>query len=105
MDSLLHYFGALLWSGWTDLLDYLAAHILLCLIPAFGGFILAICFCTILPLPAGIWKRGADLGSAVTFLFISPAFKILAITYANAAIGFDIAVSRLFSHLRMLSTR
>jgi uncharacterized membrane protein YraQ (UPF0718 family) len=129
MDSMINYLGTLLWSGWTGLLDYLAAHVLLCLVPAFviagfmssmipkeaitrflgpkaskwisypasalGGFILAVCSCTILPLFAGIWKRGAGLGPAITFLFVGPAINILAITYTGAAIGFDVAVSRL----------
>ena len=129
MDSILTYIGSLLWSGWTGLLDYLAAHVLLCLVPAFviagfmssmvpkeaitrflgpkaskwisypasafGGFILAVCSCTILPLFAGIWKRGAGLGPAITFLFVGPAINILAITYTGAAIGFDIALARL----------
>ena len=129
MEPVLNYLGMLLWSGWTGLLDYLAAHVLLCLVPAFviagfmsamipkeaitrflgpkaskwisypasafGGFILAVCSCTILPLFAGIWKRGAGLGPAVTFLFVGPAINILAITYTGAAIGFDIALARL----------
>lgn len=129
MDSVVSYLGTLLWSGWTGLLDYLAAHVLLCLVPAFiiagfmssmipkeaitrflgpkaskwisypasaiGGFILAVCSCTILPLFAGIWKRGAGLGPAITFLFVGPAINILAISYTGAAIGFDIAASRL----------
>ncbi len=129
MESLLNYLSHLLWSGWTSLLDYLAAHVLLCLVPAFiiagfmssmipkeaitrflgpkaskwisypvsaiGGFILAVCSCTILPLFAGIWKRGAGLGPAITFLFVGPAINILAISYTGAAIGFDIAISRL----------
>ena len=121
--------AALLLSGWLSLLDYLAAHVLLCLVPAFviagylsamipkeavtrflgprasrwisypaaalGGFVLAVCSCTILPLFAGIWRRGAGLGPAVTFLFVGPAINILAITYTGAAIGFDIAAARL----------
>lgn len=129
MSSVLSYVGMLLSSGFTGLLDYLAAHVLLCLVPAFiiagflssmipkeaitrylgpkaskwisypasalGGFILAVCSCTILPLFAGIWKRGAGLGPAITFLFVGPAINILAITYTGAAIGFDIAIARL----------
>jgi hypothetical protein len=129
MEISLQYLGFLFWSGWTSLLDYLAAHVLLCLVPAFviagfmssmvpkeaitrflgpkankwvsypasalGGFILAVCSCTILPLFAGIWKRGAGLGPAVTFLFVGPAINILAITYTGATIGFDIAAARL----------
>ncbi len=129
MSSVLSYMGMLLNAGLTSLLDYLAAHVLLCLVPAFiiagflssmipkeaitrylgpkaskwisypasalGGFVLAVCSCTILPLFAGIWKRGAGLGPAITFLFVGPAINILAITYTGAAIGFDIAIARL----------
>jgi uncharacterized membrane protein YraQ (UPF0718 family) len=129
METILDYLGGLLWSGWTGLLDYLAAHVLLCLVPAFviagymsamipaevvtrylgpkapkkisypaaavGGFILAVCSCTILPLFAGIWKRGAGLGAAITFLFVGPAVNILAIAYTGAAIGMDIALARI----------
>ncbi len=129
MQNILSYLSTLIWSGWTGLLDYLAAHVLLCLVPAFviagflssmipkeaitrflgpraskwisypasalGGFVLAVCSCTILPLFAGIWKRGAGLGPAVTFLFVGPAINILAITYTGATIGFDIAAARL----------
>ena len=62
---------------------------------ALGGFILAVCSCTILPLFAGIWKRGAGLGPAITFLFVGPAINILAIAYTGATIGMDIALARL----------
>jgi len=123
------YLSTVFWSGWTSLLDYLAAHVLLCLVPAFiiagyvsamipkevitrylgpqaprwisypaasiGGFVLAVCSCTILPLFASIWKRGAGLGVAITFLFVGPAVNILAIAYTGAAIGMDIAVARI----------
>ena len=129
IDLVFDYFGTLLWSGWTGLLDYLAEHVLLCLVPAFviagymsamipkeaitrylgpkapryisypaaaiGGFVLAVCSCTILPLFAGIWKRGAGLGVAITFLFVGPAVNILAIAYTGAAIGMDIALARI----------
>lgn len=129
MNTIIPTFLTLLEAGWLSLLDYLAAHVLLCLVPAFliagflsallpkeavtrylgpraakwisypaaalGGFILAVCSCTILPLFAGIWKRGAGLGPAVTFLFVGPAINILALTYTGAAIGFDVALARL----------
>ena len=129
MATILPTLLELLRAGWLSLLDYLAAHVLLCLVPAFliagflsallpkeaitrylgpraskwisypaaafGGFVLAVCSCTILPLFAGIWKRGAGLGPAVTFLFVGPAINILAITYTGAAIGFDVAFARL----------
>ena len=129
IDSIFPYLLSLFQSGWFSLLDYLAAHVLLCLVPAFiiagfisamipkemitrflgpraarwisypaaalGGFILAVCSCTILPLFAGIWKRGAGLGPAITFLFVGPAVNILAISYTGALIGMDIAIARI----------
>jgi hypothetical protein len=129
MGDFLNAIASMFWSGWMGLLDYLSAHVLLCLLPAFviagymsamipketiikylgpkakkwvsypaaavGGFILAVCSCTILPLFAGIWKRGAGLGAAITFLFVGPAVNILAIAYTGAAIGMDIALARI----------
>jgi hypothetical protein len=118
----------LLWAGVSSLADYLSAHVLLCLVPAFfiagalsalfdkesitkylgpdtpryisypiaavAGLLIAVCSCTILPLFAGIWKKGAGLGPAVTFLFTGPAINILAITYTGSLIGWDIAAAR-----------
>jgi uncharacterized membrane protein YraQ (UPF0718 family) len=60
-----------------------------------GGFVLAVCSCTILPLFAGIYKKGAGLGPAITFLFVGPAINILAVSYTGVAIGMDIAVARI----------
>ena len=118
----------LLQAGLGSLASYLAAHVLLCLLPAFfiagalaalipkeaitkylgrnapkwlsypmsalGGFVLAVCSCTIMPLFASIYKKGAGLGPAITFLFVGPAVNILAITLTGATIGMDIAVAR-----------
>ncbi len=118
----------LLQSGLGNLASYLAAHVLLCLVPAFfiagaltalapkeavtrylgrqapkfisypasviGGFVLAVCSCTIMPLFAGIYRKGAGLGPAITFLFVGPAINILALAYTGVAIGMDIAVAR-----------
>jgi hypothetical protein len=119
----------MLQSGLHSLFSYLAAHVLLCLVPAFfiagamtalipkesiarylgknspkwisypiatvGGFILAVCSCTIMPLFASIYKKGAGLGQAITFLFVGPAINILAIAYTGAIIGMDIALARI----------
>jgi uncharacterized membrane protein YraQ (UPF0718 family) len=118
----------LLQAGLGSLAAYLAAHVLLCLLPAFfiagalaalipkeaitkylgrdaprwlsypmsalGGFVLAVCSCTIMPLFSSIYKKGAGLGPAITFLFVGPAVNILAITFTGAMIGMDIAVAR-----------
>ncbi len=63
-------------------------------VAAIGGLLLAVCSCTVLPLFAGIKKKGAGLGPAMTFLFSAPAVNILAITYTGVLIGMDIAIAR-----------
>ena len=120
-------------GGLGNLAAYLAAHVLLCLVPAFyiagamtalipkesvtrflgrntpkfisypaaalAGSVLAVCSCTIVPLFAGIYKKGAGLGPAITFLFFAPAANILALVYTGGVIGADLAFARLFLSL------
>jgi uncharacterized membrane protein YraQ (UPF0718 family) len=115
-------------SGIEALLEYLSAHVLTCLVPAFfiagaiavfvsqasvikyfgakankvlaysvasvSGAILAVCSCTILPLFAGIHKRGAGLGPGIAFLYSGPAINILAIVYSARLLGFDLGLAR-----------
>ena len=122
-------FARLFQGGLGNLAAYLAAHVLLCLLPAFyiagamtalipketitrylgrttpkyisypaaaaAGFLLAVCSCTVIPLFAGIYKKGAGLGPAITFLFVAPAVNILALTYTGTVIGMDLAIARL----------
>jgi len=121
-------FTEILTGGWNALLEYLSAHVLTCLVPAFfiagaiavfvsqaavmkyfgakakkvlaygvasvSGGILAVCSCTILPLFAGIHKRGAGLGPAIAFLYSGPAINILAIVYTARLLGFDLGFAR-----------
>ncbi|MBY8999553.1 MAG: permease [Candidatus Heimdallarchaeota archaeon] len=63
-------------------------------VAAISGLLLAVCSCTVLPLFAGIKKKGAGLGPAMTFLFSAPAVNILALTYTGVLIGMDIAIAR-----------
>lgn len=123
----------LLQGGLGNLAAYLAAHVLLCLVPAFfiagamtalipkesvtrflgrnapksvsypaaalAGSVLSVCSCTIVPLFAGIYRKGAGLGPAITFLFFAPAANILALIYTGGLIGADLAFARLFLSL------
>jgi uncharacterized membrane protein YraQ (UPF0718 family) len=125
--------GRLLQGGLGNLAAYLAAHVLLCLVPAFfiagglaalvpkesvtrflgrnapkfvsypaaalAGSVLAVCSCTIVPLFAGIYRKGAGIGPAITFLFFAPAANILALAYTGSAIGADLAFARLLLSL------
>ena len=131
--DLISYLLKLLQGGLGNLAAYLAAHVLLCLVPAFfiagamtalipkesvtrflgrnapkyvsypaaalAGSVLSVCSCTIVPLFAGIYRKGAGLGPAVTFLFFAPAANILALIYTGGLIGADLAFARLFLSL------
>jgi len=121
-------FLRLLNGGAGNLAAYLAAHVLLCLLPAFfiagamtalipkasitrwlgrsashrvsypaaaaAGSLLAVCSCTIVPLFAGIHRKGAGLGPAITFLFFAPAGNVLALAYTGSILGVEFAVAR-----------
>ena len=112
----------------TTLLEYLSAHVLTCLVPAFfiagaiasllnketvlkyfgadapkwlcysvaatSGTILAVCSCTILPMFAGIEKRGAGIGPATAFLFSGPAINLMAIILTARVLGLDLGIAR-----------
>jgi uncharacterized protein len=63
-------------------------------IASISGAILAVCSCTVLPLFAGIYKKGAGLGPAIAFLFSGPAINVLAIVYSAKLLGYDIGIAR-----------
>jgi len=63
-------------------------------VAAVSGTLLAVCSCTILPLFAGIWKRGAGLGPATAFLYSGPAINVLAIILTARVLGFELGVAR-----------
>ena len=65
------------------------------LVASFSGTILAVCSCTILPLFASIYKRGAGLGPAIAFLYSGPAINILAIILTARILGFDLGLARI----------
>jgi len=64
-------------------------------IAAFGGPLLSVCSCSIIPLFAAIKKRGAGLGPAVTFLLATPAINPAAIILTFSLIGWQFVVGRI----------
>ena len=64
------------------------------LVASVSGTILAVCSCTILPLFAGIYKRGAGLGPAVAFLYSGPAISVLSIILTARILGPEIGIAR-----------
>jgi len=63
-------------------------------VASLSGAILAVCSCTVLPLFKGIYKKGAGLGPAVSFLYSGPAINILAIVLTAKVLGFKIGLAR-----------
>ncbi|MEW6367489.1 MAG: permease [Acidobacteriota bacterium] len=59
-----------------------------------SGSILAVCSCTVLPLFAGIWKRGAGIGPASAFLYSGPAINILAMILTARVLGLELGLAR-----------
>lgn len=59
-----------------------------------SGSILAVCSCTVLPLFAGIYKRGAGIGPATAFLYSGPAINILAIILTARVLGWPLGAAR-----------
>lgn len=59
-----------------------------------SGTVLAVCSCTVLPLFAGIYRMGAGLGPATTFLYSGPAINVLAIILTARVLGFELGVAR-----------
>ncbi len=59
-----------------------------------SGSILAVCSCTVLPLFSGIYRMGAGLGPASTFLYSGPAINVLAIILTARILGLELGVAR-----------
>ncbi|MFP4368702.1 MAG: permease [Candidatus Kapaibacterium sp.] len=59
-----------------------------------SGGILAVCSCTVLPLFAGIYKMGAGLGPATTFLYSGPAINVMAVILTANVLGIELGIAR-----------
>jgi len=59
-----------------------------------SGTVLAVCSCTVLPLFAGLYTRGAGIGPATAFLYSGPAINVLAIILTARILGFEMGAAR-----------
>ncbi len=80
--SVLKYFGATA----RKILSYSVASV--------SGTVLAVCSCTVLPLFAGIYARGAGIGPATAFLYSGPAINVLAIVLTARILGWQLGLAR-----------
>jgi len=80
--AVLKYFGA----NAKKVLAYSVASV--------SGTVLAVCSCTVLPLFAGIYTRGAGIGPATAFLYSGPAINVLAIVMTARILGWQLGLAR-----------
>jgi uncharacterized membrane protein YraQ (UPF0718 family) len=59
-----------------------------------SGTVLAVCSCTVLPLFAGLYTRGAGIGPATAFLYSGPAINVLAILLTARVLGMEMGIAR-----------
>ncbi len=81
-ESVIKYFGAQA----NKILSYGVASV--------SGTVLAVCSCTVLPLFAGIYRRGAGIGPATAFLYSGPAINVLAIILTARILGIELGIAR-----------
>ena len=80
--SVMRYFGAQ------------AKKVMAYSVASVSGSILAVCSCTVLPLFAGIFTRGAGIGPATAFLYSGPAINVLAIVLTARILGWQLGLAR-----------
>ncbi|MBU2490217.1 MAG: permease [Proteobacteria bacterium] len=80
--AVLKYFGAKA----RKIVSYTVASV--------SGGVLAVCSCTVLPLFAGIYTRGAGIGPATTFLYAGPAINVLAVVLTAQVLGWKLGLAR-----------
>ncbi len=71
-----------------------AKRILAYSVASVSGSILAVCSCSVLPIFAGIYTRGAGIGPATAFLYAGPAVNVLAILLTANVLGVELGVAR-----------
>ena len=81
----------------ASVMKYLGARankVLAYAVASVSGSVLAVCSCTVLPLFAGIYRMGAGLGPAATFLYSGPAINVLAIILTARILGLELGIAR-----------
>jgi len=81
-EAVLKYFG----SGAKKWVSYSVASV--------SGSVLAVCSCTVLPLFASLYTRGAGIGPSVAFLYSGPAINVLAIILTARVLGWELGAAR-----------
>ncbi len=66
-------------------------------VAAISGMVLSLCSCNVVPLFVSIYRRGAGIGPAFTFLFAGPAINVVSAIFVIQVVGVGAGVWRLVS--------
>jgi len=66
-------------------------------VAAVSGCVLAVCSCNIVPLFVSIYRRGAGLGPAITFLYCGPAVNLVSLVFVYQVIGWRLGLWRMLA--------
>jgi len=66
-------------------------------VSAVSGNVLTVCSCNVVPIFAGILRRGAGIGPAFCFVYAAPAIHIVNTIFTYRVIGWQLALWRFFS--------
>ncbi len=66
-------------------------------VAALSGCVLAVCSCNIVPLFVTIYRRGAGLGPAITFLYCGPAISLVTMVFTYQVIGWRLGLWRMLA--------
>ena len=70
-------------------------------VASISGGILTVCSCTILPIFAGIYRLGAGIGPACTFLYSGPAINVMAMILTTRILGLDLGIARVIGAISL----
>jgi len=72
---------------------------------ALSGMVLSLCSCNVVPLFVSIYRRGAGIGPAFTFLFASPALGLLSAIFTFKVSAWGPPVAMVFVPVIAIVTR
>lgn len=66
-----------------------------------SSFLIAACFCTVIPVAGGLHYAGAGISAAFILLWVAPSANILSLVYTGNVLGAGMVASRVVASLAM----
>lgn len=92
--------GIVAFTSRDTILKYLGAkakNIVSFPLAAISSIFIAVCSCTVIPVSAGIYRKGGAIAPAFILLWVAPASNLLAVIYTGNIIGYEMAMARIIT--------